>query len=127
MRLSIQNGLPIERYACLEFERKEKTKAGKKFQNEGSARKCRKCDRLHTPVHSFADLTNRSVLLILVDKGRLGDTFPKSLRVLDQRARHVRSDRDDIASYVSSIVQELGRLCGYYNADDPAYQRLPKV
>ena len=51
------------------------------------------------------------MLLLLVEKGRLGDTYPKSFRSLDLRARN-RSG----APYVAPMVQELGRLCGYYDA-----------
>lgn len=55
---------------------------------------------------SYADLLNVPMILILVDKGRTGDTFPHSLGYFDLRIRTV----DD--SY-STFEQELGRLCRY--------------
>ena len=51
------------------------------------------------------------MLLLLVEKGRLGDTYPKSFRSLDLRARNRTS-----TPFVAPMVQELGRLCGYYDA-----------
>ena len=53
------------------------------------------------------------VLLLLVEKGRLGDTYPKSFCCLDLRARNRTG-----LPYVAPMVQELGRLCGYYTACD---------
>lgn len=55
---------------------------------------------------SYADLLNVPMILILVDKGRTGDTFPHSLGHFDLRIRTT----DD--SY-STFEQELGRLCRY--------------
>ena len=73
-------------------------------------RRCSACGHAHVPVRSYADLENRPVLLILVAKGRLGDTFPKTLRCIDMRSR---CRADEPTMMMSTLVQELGRLCGY--------------
>lgn len=62
----------------------------------------------------YGDLNNRSLLLLLVCKGRLGDTFPSTFHCLDMRARN-RSDESK--TMMSTIVQELGRLCRYCEVD----------
>ena len=62
----------------------------------------------------YGDLNNRSLLLLLVSKGRLGDTFPSTFHCLDMRARN-RSDESK--SMMSTLVQELGRLCRYCEVD----------
>lgn len=62
--------------------------------------------RRHQASLSYADLLNVPVILILVDKGRTGDTFPQSLGYFDLRIRTVRD------SY-TTFEQELGRLCRY--------------
>jgi hypothetical protein len=53
----------------------------------------------------FKDLDGIPCLLVLVEKGRMGDTFPFSMDCLDLRIR--ASDN------TSTLVQELGRLCQY--------------
>ena len=63
----------------------------------------------HKPLRaslSYADLRNVPMILILVDKGRTGDTFPHSLGYFDLRIRTVTD------SY-ATFKQELGRLCRY--------------
>lgn len=55
---------------------------------------------------SYADLLNVPMILILVDKGRTGDTFPHSLGYFDLRIRTVEDT-------YSTFEQELGRLCRY--------------
>ncbi|KAL3901871.1 MAG: hypothetical protein SGPRY_012221, partial [Prymnesium sp.] len=47
-----------------------------------------------------------NILLVLVDKGRLGDTFPETFQCMDMRAR-------PNIKYLETMVQELGRLCRY--------------
>ncbi len=44
-------------------------------------------------------------ILILVEKGRMGDTFPQSFNCLDLRIR--------TSENTSTFVQEIGRLCRY--------------
>lgn len=67
-------------------------------------------------VHSsYGDLNNRSLLLVLVAKGRLGDTFPSTFHCLDMRARN----RSEVPSVMmSTLIQELGRLCRYCKDSD---------
>ena len=84
----------------------------------GEAGKCRNCGHFHTKIASFEDLgEDISILLILVEKGRLGDTFPSTFRRLDLRGRDPRMN-------MSSVVQELGRLCRY---DTIGSDRLPSA
>ena len=78
-------------------------------------RRCAECGHVHVPVQSYADLENRPVLLILVAKGRLGDTFPQTLRCIDMRSR---CRADEPRMMMSTLVQELGRLCGYPSGED---------
>lgn len=62
-------------------------------------------------------------LLHCVDNNRFfrsrstGDTFPASLGVLDLRCRRQQADH----GFITSIVQELGRLCRY-ERDDRCHQ-----
>ena len=76
-------------------------------------------------VHSgYGDLNNRSLLLVLVAKGHLGDTFPSTFHCLDMRARH-RSEQSSVM--MSTLVQELGRLCRYCkDSDEKPYALVSK-
>ena len=76
-------------------------------------KQCAGCGHAHNSICSYGDLNNRSLLLVLVAKGRLGDTFPATLNCLDMRARN----RNDVPC-TSTLVQEIGRLCGYRKDDD---------
>lgn len=60
---------------------------------------------------SYEDLLNVPMILILCEKGRMGDTFPHSLGCFDLRLR--------VAGFFSSFEQELGRLCRY-----PKFRRI---
>jgi hypothetical protein len=62
-------------------------------------------------VINYEKLKNLPCFLILVDKGRMGDTFPKTFSVLDMRTRPC------IGAY-STMAQELGRLCRYTKKDE---------
>ena len=53
---------------------------------------------------AFEDITV-PCLLVLVEKGRMGDTFSKSFRGMDLRLRNQSS--------LAVVVQELGRLAGW--------------
>eukprot|EP01041_Mallomonas_annulata_P001358 gene1358-2629_t len=53
----------------------------------------------------YEDLANVPCLIILCEKGRMGDTFPHNLRVLDLRLRTGGS--------LSCFIQEIGRMCRY--------------
>jgi hypothetical protein len=58
----------------------------------------------------YEDLMNVPCLIILCAKGRMGDTFPHSLRVMDLRIRS--------AGTVTCLIQELGRVCRYPASHD---------
>ena len=80
-------------------------------QSEGLC--CAICLHEHTNVRQFSDLDRLPCIVILVEKGRLGDTFPPSLNVMDLRTRH-RSN----PPFMSSLIQELGRICRYQDKDN---------
>jgi hypothetical protein len=58
----------------------------------------------------YEDLKGLRCLLILCEKGRMGDTFPHTLSTLDLRLRTCRTG--------SGFIQELGRMCRYPNVTD---------
>ena len=78
--------------------------------NAKKSKQCANCGHAHVNICSYGDLGNRSLLLVLVAKGRLGDTFPHTFHCLDMRARY---RTDPPSSMMSTLVQELGRLCRY--------------
>lgn len=53
------------------------------------------------------DLVGVPCLMLLVETGRMGDTFPSTMRVFDLRARY-RSDWN-----YSTLTQDIGRVFGY--------------
>ena len=53
----------------------------------------------------YSDLHGIPCILILCEKGRMGDTFPETFCCLDLRIR--------TAGQLSVFVQEFGRLCRY--------------
>ena len=74
-----------------------------------SRKKCGYCDHVHKLITQYEDLENLACVLILVEKGRMGDTFPQSFDCLDLRLNY-----DEGSSlYLSTIIQELGRMCRY--------------
>lgn len=90
-------------------------------------------DRLHPPwsnrfvaysqadksTVTYEDLLDIPCILVLVDRGRLGDTFPHSLYCLDFRARNVETGRNaDATNTYTAIMQELGRLCQYRDPNE---------
>ncbi len=70
---------------------------------------CAACGHIHREYNSYADLEGVACILILVDKGRMGDTFPSTLVAMDLRLSH--QDTSTSISYLSTFVQEMGRLC----------------
>ena len=54
---------------------------------------------------TYGELESLPCILVLCEKGRMGDTFPFSFAYLDLRVRPAR--------YLSTAIQELGRLCRY--------------
>ena len=87
-------------------------------------RKCVNCGHMHKSITQYEDLENLACLLILVDKGRMGDKFPRSFDCLDLRLRY-----DSKPLHLSTFIQELGRICCYANisVDDSRPQNLPYV
>ena len=87
-------------------------------------KKCVNCGHVHKSITQYEDLENLACLLILVDKGRMGDTFPRSFDCLDLRLSY-----DSKPLHLSSIIQELGRICRYakISVDDSLAQNLPYV
>ncbi|XP_068229793.1 uncharacterized protein [Palaemon carinicauda] len=81
--------------------------------------KCRDCKHVHKKIESYEDLDGLPCILILIQKGRLGDTFPPSMNALDIRLCNTRRTR---SFYLSQFVQEIGRLCRYQNKSK---NRLP--
>jgi hypothetical protein len=57
---------------------------------------------------SYEDLKDLPVILILCERGRMGDTFPKSLRYYDLRMRYANS-----CSERAPVEQDLGRAFRY--------------
>ena len=70
---------------------------------------CVNCHHAHTPFNSYADLDKLPAILILVNNGRMGDTFPPTFIALDDRAVDGVSD-----VFLTPFIQEKGRLCRYW-------------
>ena len=85
--------------------------------------KCGNCQHVHKPITQYEDLQNLACVLILVEKGRMGDTFPESFDCLDLRLSY-----DEGSPIVlSTVIQELGRMCRYakLSADGSFVQNVP--
>ena len=65
----------------------------------------------------YDNLKYLPLLLIVIEKGRMGDTFPsESFRYFDLRARY---QKDIVYStYYCSLLQDVGRAFGYSNANN---------
>ena len=74
---------------------------------------CMNCRHIHREFKSYGDLIGLPCLLILVNKGRMGDTFPESLVALDDRANHVTDLKDGMEPWLTTFAQEKGRMCRY--------------
>ena len=88
--------------------------------------KCENCHHRHRVINCYEDLNTLPCILILVSKGRLGDTFPDSFFAMDLRL----TTEGKKSVQLSTIMQELGRLCRY--TDKPSgptatdeYLKLP--
>ena len=66
---------------------------------------CFRIAERHTKALTYSQLESLPCLLVLCEKGRMGDTFPFSFACLDFRVRS--------AETLSTMIQELGRLCRY--------------
>ena len=85
--------------------------------------KCGNCQHVHKPITQYEDLQNLACVLILVDKGRMGDTFPESFDCLDLRLSYDEGS----PIILSTVIQELGRMCRYakLSADGSFIQNVP--
>ena len=83
-------------------------------------KKCLNCKHVHKSISQYEDLENLACILILVDKGRMGDTFPHSFDCLDLRLNYDSSREFNEASplFLSTVIQELGRMCRYAKVSD---------
>jgi hypothetical protein len=68
--------------------------------------------RRANPDLKYEDLLNIPCLIILCEKGRMGDTFPHTLRTLDLRLR--------TGGTASCFLQEIGRMCRYPRTHESA-------
>jgi hypothetical protein len=68
----------------------------------------------------YVSLENIPCVLVLCEKGRMGDTFLCSLAEFDLRLRYGGS-----GVHRSALEQDLGRVCGYFGPGDAS--RLPRV
>ena len=77
--------------------------------------KCGNCKHVHKQITQYEDLEDLACVLILVDKGRMGDTFPHSFKCMDLRLSFDSSEEsgNKSALFLSSLIQELGRMCRY--------------
>ena len=82
---------------------------------QAGRKRCGNCDHVHRSITQYEDLENLACVLILVEKGRMGDTFPQSFDCLDLRLNYDSSCefKEGSSLYLSSIIQELGRMCRY--------------
>ena len=85
--------------------------------------KCGNCQHVHKPITQYEDLQNLACVLILVEKGRMGDTFPESFDCLDLRLSYDEGS----PIILSTVIQELGRMCRYakLSADGSFVQNVP--
>ncbi|PFX11991.1 uncharacterized protein LOC111318964 [Stylophora pistillata] len=88
-----------------------------KLELQPRLKTCSNCHHVHKSITQYEDLENLACILILVGKGRMGDTFPQSFDCLDLRLSYDSSQefKEDSAVYLSSLIQELGRICRYAN------------
>ena len=78
-------------------------------------KRCNNCQHVHRQVTQYEDLEDLACVLILVDKGRMGDTFPQSFDCLDLRLNYdnSREFKEGSPLFLSTVIQELGRMCRY--------------
>ncbi|RNA27064.1 GREB1 isoform X1 [Brachionus plicatilis] len=60
----------------------------------------------------YDDLKGLPMLLILIEKGRCGDTFPSNFKYFDLRPRYQSKNSQD-TTYYASLKQDVGRAFGY--------------
>ena len=80
---------------------------------------CVFCKHIHKEFSGYEDLLGLPAILLLVQNGKMGDTFPKeSFRILDDRINNWNKVGK---VYLTTFAQEKGRLCRYtsLNKDQP--------
>ena len=89
--------------------------------------KCVNCQHVHKQITQYEDLEDLACILILVDKGRMGDTFPHSFSCLDIRLSFDSSKEFGKGSpiFLSSLIQELGRMCRYSALKSDNHSNVP--
>ena len=82
---------------------------------QAGRKKCVSCEHVHKLITQYEDLENLACVLILVDEGRMGDTFPQSFDCLDLRLSYdsSRELKEGTPLFLSTLIQELGRVCRY--------------
>ena len=78
--------------------------------------------QLAEPLHVrlYTDLADLPCILILCEKGKMGDTFPASFRFYDLRLRYGNK-----CCSRSSLEQDLGRACRYRPGSEYEKRRYP--
>jgi len=76
---------------------------------QAGRKKCVNCQHVHKLITQYEDLENLACVLILVDKGRMGDTFPQSFDCLDLRLSYDNSPefKEGTPLFLSTLIQEL--------------------
>jgi hypothetical protein len=67
-------------------------------------------------ISKYSDLADLPCILVLCEKGKMGDTFPRSLRFFDLRLRYANPAENSI--FRAPVEQDLGRGFGYDKRDD---------
>jgi hypothetical protein len=93
------------------------------FESNNKNEKCNNCKHVHKNFKSYSDLGGLPILLVIVMKGRLGDTFPASFSTLDMRVTKRIANNVNL----SSLVQELGRLCFHSKKSPDEWNRIALV
>eukprot|EP00698_Gefionella_okellyi_P002437 TRINITY_DN1229_c0_g1_i12.p1 TRINITY_DN1229_c0_g1~~TRINITY_DN1229_c0_g1_i12.p1 ORF type:complete len:1460 (-),score=316.30 TRINITY_DN1229_c0_g1_i12:1974-6353(-) len=97
----------------LQEKKKQSQTAGKSDEKSDErilksvALSCKTCSHPHKRMDIYKEMSVPCILVI-VDKGRLGDTFPAHFDHLDLRVCHTSKS----VSTLASVIQELGRVCG---------------
>jgi hypothetical protein len=73
-------------------------------------------------VRQYSDLDGLPCILILCEKGKMGDTFPPSLRYYDLRLRYISSCNERAAT-----EQDLGRAFRYHDPTVAGTAELPTI
>ena len=97
-----------------------------KFVPQDGRQECANCHHVHKLITRYEDLENLACVLILVEKGRMGDTFPQSFNCLDLRLNYDSSGefKEGSSFFLSTVIQELGRMCRYSKSHG---NRIPYV